>query len=262
VLTEIKKLHLLLLVDDEDSKRTNFKHDRLGPGMKKTFIITKIAQMYVLELQNFSPNIVEKMVAPLEETSSQEPMKTPESFVSPLSGQFVNGFPDLTSQGEIQTSDVMQMPTSQGEIQTLDVMQMPTAQGEIQTSNVMQMPTSQGEIQTSDVMQMPTSQGEIQTSNVMQMPTSQGEIQTSDVMQMPTSQGEIQTSDVMQMPTSQGEIQTSDVMQMLEGDALVHKKRRATIISQVRSPTTSHNTRAHQKLTPRRKSKHVQKQLN
>jgi hypothetical protein len=62
-------------------------------------------------------------------------------------------------------------------------------------------------------------------------------------------------------PTSQGEVQTSDVMQMSEGDAHVRKKRRATIVPQVRSPTTSHNTQARQELTPLRKSKRVQKQL-
>jgi hypothetical protein len=49
------------------------------------------------------------MVAPLEETASQEPMKTLEPFGSPLSSQFVNGSPKPTSQGEVQTSDVMQM---------------------------------------------------------------------------------------------------------------------------------------------------------
>jgi hypothetical protein len=36
-------------------------------------------------------------------------MKTPEPFGLPLSSQFVNGFPEPTSQGEIQTSNVMQM---------------------------------------------------------------------------------------------------------------------------------------------------------
>jgi hypothetical protein len=51
-------------------------------------------------------------------------------------------------------------------------------------------------------------------------------------------------------------------MQMLEGDAPVRKKRRATIVPQVRSPTTSRNTRARRELTPLRKSKRVQKQLS
>jgi len=51
-------------------------------------------------------------------------------------------------------------------------------------------------------------------------------------------------------PTSQGEIQTLDVMQMSEGDAHVRRKRRATIVPQVRSPPTSRNTWAHRKLTP------------
>jgi hypothetical protein len=105
----MKELHQLLLVDDKDGKRPNFKHDRLGLGMKDTSIVTKIAQMYILELQTSSPNIVEKMVAPLEETASQEPMKTPKPFGSPLSGQFVNGSPEPTSQGEVQISHVMQM---------------------------------------------------------------------------------------------------------------------------------------------------------
>jgi hypothetical protein len=122
--------------------------------MKDTFVVTKIAQMYVLELQTSTPNTVEKMVAPLEETASQEPMNTSKSFGLPLSGQFVNGSPE---------------------------------------------------------------------------------------------------------PTSQGEIQTSDFMQMSEGDAPMRKKRRATIVPQVRSPTTSCNTQARQKLTPLRKSKQVQK---
>jgi hypothetical protein len=63
-------------------------------------------------------------------------------------------------------------------------------------------------------------------------------------------------------PTSQGEVQTSDVMQMPESDALMHKKRRATIVPQLRSPTTSHNTRACRELTPLGKSKRVQKQLS
>ncbi|CAM6004136.1 unnamed protein product [Sphagnum balticum] len=97
------------------------------------------------------------MVAPLEETASQEPMKTSEPFGSPLSGQFVNGSPE---------------------------------------------------------------------------------------------------------PTSQGEVQTSGVMQMSEGDAPVRKKRRASIVPQVRSPTTSRNTRARRELTPLRKSKRVQQQLS
>ncbi len=58
-------------------------------------------------------------------------------------------------------------------------------------------------------------------------------------------------------PTSQGEIQTSDVMQMLEGDAHVRRKRGATIVPQVRSPTTSRNTRACRELTPIQKSKRL-----
>jgi hypothetical protein len=62
--------------------------------------------MYIPKLQTSSPNIVEKMVATLEETTYQEPMKTPKPFGSPLSGQFVNGSPEPTSQGEVQTSDV------------------------------------------------------------------------------------------------------------------------------------------------------------
>jgi hypothetical protein len=49
------------------------------------------------------------MVAPLKEIASQKPMKTWEPFGSPLSGQFINGSPKPTSQGEVQTSDVMQM---------------------------------------------------------------------------------------------------------------------------------------------------------
>jgi hypothetical protein len=155
--SEMKELHQLLFVDDEDGKRPNFKHDRLGLGVKDASIVTKIAQMYVPELQTSTPNTVEKMVAPLEETASQEPMKTPEPFGSPLSGQFVNGSPE---------------------------------------------------------------------------------------------------------PTSQGEIQTSDVMQMSKGDAPVRRKRGATIVPQVRSPTTSRNTRARQELTPIRKSKRLQKQLS
>jgi hypothetical protein len=105
----MKELHQLLFVDDEDGKRPNFKHDRLGQGVKDTSVFTKIAQMYVPELQTSTPNTVEKMVAPLEETASQEPMKTSEPFVSLLSGQFVNGSPEPTSQGEVQTSNVMHM---------------------------------------------------------------------------------------------------------------------------------------------------------
>jgi hypothetical protein len=97
------------------------------------------------------------MFAPLEETASQEPMKTPEPFGSPLSGQFVNSSPE---------------------------------------------------------------------------------------------------------PTSQGEVQTSDVMQMSQGDAPVCKKRRPTIVPQVRSPSTSRNTRARRESIPLRKSKQVQKQLS
>ncbi len=57
-------------------------------------------------------------------------------------------------------------------------------------------------------------------------------------------------------PTSQGEIQTSDVMQMSEGDAHVRKKCGATIVPQVKSPT-SRNTRARRELTPIRKSKQL-----
>jgi len=49
------------------------------------------------------------MVALLEETTSQEPMKTSEPYGSSLSGQFVNGSPEPTSQGEVQISNVMQM---------------------------------------------------------------------------------------------------------------------------------------------------------
>jgi len=113
--------------------------------------------MYVPELQTSSPNTVEKWVALLEKTVFQELTKTPEPFGSPLSGQFVNGSPE---------------------------------------------------------------------------------------------------------PTSQGEVQTSDVMQMSEGDAPVRKKRRATIVPQVRSRTTSSNTRACQELNPLQKSKRVQKQLS
>jgi len=51
-------------------------------------------------------------------------------------------------------------------------------------------------------------------------------------------------------------------MQMSKGDAPVCKKRRATIVPQVRSHTTRSNTRACRELTPVRKSKRVQKQLN
>ncbi len=65
--------------------------------MKDTSVVTKIAQMYVPEVQTSTPNIVEKMVAVLEETTSQEPMKTSEPFGSPLFGQFVNGSPEPTS---------------------------------------------------------------------------------------------------------------------------------------------------------------------
>jgi hypothetical protein len=54
----------------------------------------------------------------------------------------------------------------------------------------------------------------------------------------------------------------SNVMQMSKGDAHVRKKRRATIVPQMRSPTTSRNTRARRELTPLRKSKRVQKQLS
>jgi hypothetical protein len=49
------------------------------------------------------------MVAPLEEIAFQKPMKTLEPFGLPLFGQFINGSPKPTSQGEIQTSNVMQM---------------------------------------------------------------------------------------------------------------------------------------------------------
>jgi hypothetical protein len=105
----MKELHQLLFVDDEDGKCPNFKHDRLGLGEKNTYVFTKIAQMYVPELQTSTPNIVEKMVAPLEEIVFQEPMKTSKPFGSPLSGQFVNASLEPTSQGEVQTLDVMQM---------------------------------------------------------------------------------------------------------------------------------------------------------
>jgi hypothetical protein len=47
-------------------------------------------------------------------------------------------------------------------------------------------------------------------------------------------------------PTSQGEVQTLNVVQMSKGDAHVCKKHHATIVPQVRSPTTSRNTRARQ----------------
>ncbi len=49
---------------------------------------------------------------------------------------------------------------------------------------------------------------------------------------------------------------------MSEGDAPVCKKRCATIVPQVKSPTTSRNTRARRELTPLQKSKWVQKQLS
>jgi hypothetical protein len=98
-----------LFVDDEDGKRPNFKHDRLGMGVKDTSIFTKIAQMYIPKLQTSTPNTVEKIVALLEEIASQEPMKTSEPFGSPLSCQFVNGSLEPPSQGEVQTSDIMQM---------------------------------------------------------------------------------------------------------------------------------------------------------
>ncbi len=77
--------------------------------MKDTFVFTKIAQMYIPELQTSTFNTVEKMVTLFEKTTSQEPMKTSEPFGSSLSSQFVNGSPKPTSQGEVQTSDVMQM---------------------------------------------------------------------------------------------------------------------------------------------------------
>ncbi len=102
-------MHQLLFVDDEDDKCPNFKHDRLGLSMKDTSVVTKIAQMYVPELQTSTLNTVEKMVALLEKTASQEPMKTLKPFGLPLSGQFVNGSLEPTSQGEVQTLDVMQM---------------------------------------------------------------------------------------------------------------------------------------------------------
>jgi hypothetical protein len=105
----MKELHQLLFVDDKDGKCPNFKHDRLGLGVKDTYVFTKIAQMYILELQTSTPNIVEKMIAPPEEIASQEPMKTSDPFGSSLPGQFVNGSPEPTSQGEVQISNVMQM---------------------------------------------------------------------------------------------------------------------------------------------------------
>jgi hypothetical protein len=46
----MKELHQLLLVDDEDGKRPNFKHDQLRLGVKDTFVVRKITQMYILEL--------------------------------------------------------------------------------------------------------------------------------------------------------------------------------------------------------------------
>jgi hypothetical protein len=58
--SKMKKLHQLLFVDDEDDKYPNFKHDRLGLGVKDTSVVRKIAQMYILELQTSSLNIVEK----------------------------------------------------------------------------------------------------------------------------------------------------------------------------------------------------------
>jgi len=39
--SEMKKLHQLLLVDDEDGKHPNFKHDRLGLGVKDTSVVKK-----------------------------------------------------------------------------------------------------------------------------------------------------------------------------------------------------------------------------
>ncbi len=47
---KMKELHQLLLVDDEDGKRPNFKHDQLRLGVKDTFVVRKITQMYILEL--------------------------------------------------------------------------------------------------------------------------------------------------------------------------------------------------------------------
>ncbi len=58
--SEMKELHQLLFVDDKDGKRPNFKHDLLGLGVKDTSVVTKIAQMYILELQTSTPNTVEK----------------------------------------------------------------------------------------------------------------------------------------------------------------------------------------------------------
>jgi hypothetical protein len=72
--------------------------------------------MYIHELQTFTPNTIEKMVASFKETTSQEPMKTLEPFGLPLSGQFVNGSPKPTSQGEVQTSYVMQMLEGDGHV--------------------------------------------------------------------------------------------------------------------------------------------------
>jgi hypothetical protein len=39
--SKMKELHLLLLVDDEDRKLPNFKHDQLGFGVKETSIVLK-----------------------------------------------------------------------------------------------------------------------------------------------------------------------------------------------------------------------------
>ncbi len=105
--SKIEELHQLLLVDDKDGKRPNFKHYQLGLGVKDTSGVTKILQMYVPKLQTSSLNTVQKMVVPFEKTTSQEPMKTSEPFGLPLFGQCVNGSPEPTSQGEVQTSDVM-----------------------------------------------------------------------------------------------------------------------------------------------------------
>ncbi len=69
----MKKLHQLLSVDDEDGKRPNFKHDRLGLGVKDTSVVTKIAQMYVPELQTSSPNTVEKMFPRLKRLHLKSP---------------------------------------------------------------------------------------------------------------------------------------------------------------------------------------------
>jgi hypothetical protein len=84
--------------------------------MKDTSIVTKIAQMYIPNLQTSTPNTVEEMVASLEEIASQKPMKALEPFGSPLFGQFVNGSPKPTSQREVQTSDVMQMSKSDAHV--------------------------------------------------------------------------------------------------------------------------------------------------